>query len=120
MSKQRIVMAVSIAALMVALANQAEAGWGRYRVSTYYGTPTVPVVRETVVVRRPVIWTPAPVVVSPVPVTAYYAAPAVYFPAPRGAVRTTYFAPVPGTYYQAPAPTTYFYQGHTPGTIILP
>ena len=111
-----------------------EAGWGRYRVSTYYGTPSVPVVRETVVVRgayRPVLVAPAPLVVAPAPivvgpnvvgpapVTAYYSAPAVYVPRTRAAVRASYYAPVPATYYYAPAPT-YYYQGYAPGTVILP
>ena len=130
MSKQRIVMAICIAALVVALASQAEAGWGRYRVSTYYGTPSVPVVRETVVVRgayRPVVVAPAPVLVAPAPVaayygapvTTYYSAPAVYV-GPRGVARAAYYAPAPRTYYYAPAPATYYYQGYAPGTVILP
>ena len=130
MSKHRIVLAVSIAALVLAVANQAEAGWGRYRVTTYYGTPSVPVVRETAVIRgayRPVLVAPAPVVVAPAPVTAYYSppvttyysAPAVYV-GPRGVVRAAYYAPAPRTYYYAPAPATYYYQGYAPGTVILP
>ena len=130
MNKRRILMAVCTIALVAALASHAEAGWGRYRVSTYYGTPSVPVVRETVVVRgayRPVVVAPAPVVVAPAPVTAYYSAPVTaYYSAPapavyvgpRGVVRAAYYAP--RTYYYAPAPATYFYQGYAPGTVILP
>jgi hypothetical protein len=123
------VMTLGFATLVVALATQAEAGWGRYRVTTYYGTPSVPVVRETTVVRgayRPVLVAPAPVVVAaPVtayyspPVTTYYSAPAVYV-GPRGVVRAAYYAPAPRTYYYAPAPATYYYQGYAPGTVILP
>lgn len=114
-------MTVCTLALVVALAAQAEAGWGRYRVTTYYGNPSVPVVRETVVVRgahRPLLVAPAPILVGPAPITAYYGAPAIIAPAPRGAVRATYYAPAPAAYYYAPAP--YYYQGYLPGTVILP
>lgn len=123
MSTQRVLMTVCTLALVVALAAQAEAGWGRYRVTTYYGNPSVPVVRETVVVRgahRPLLVAPAPVLVSPAPITAYYGAPTIIAPAPRGAVRATYYAPAPAAYYYAPAPATYYYQGYLPGTVILP
>ena len=70
MSKYRIVTAVCTLALVAALTTQAEAGWGRYRVSTYYGVPGVPVV-QPVVVRsyRPVVVAPAPVFIAPAPVT---------------------------------------------------
>lgn len=130
MSKHRIVITACTFALVAALATQADAGWGRYRVSTYYGNASVPVVRETVVVRgyRPVVVAPAPVVVteapvtayysSPGPVTTYYSAPAVYV-GPRGNVRAAYYAPAPATYYYAPGPTTYYHRGY-PSTIILP
>jgi len=106
---------------------QAEAGWGRYRVTTYYGTPSVPVVEQPVVVSayRPVVVAAAPVVVAPAPVTAYYSAPVTtYYRAPvvsvgpRGVVRAAYYAPVPRAVYYAPA--TYYYQGYAPGTVILP
>jgi hypothetical protein len=122
MSTHRILMTVCSFALVAALAAQAEAGWGRYRVTTYYGNPSVPVVRETMVVRgyRPLVVAPAPVFVSPAPVTAYYGAPAVFAPVPRGAIRATYYAPAPAAYYYAPAPATYYYQGYAPGTVILP
>ena len=122
MNKHCIVMSVCTFALVATLAYQAEAGWGRYRVTTYYGTPSVPVVRETVVVRgayRPVVVAPAPVVVAPAPVTAYYSAPAVSV-GPRGVVRAAYYAPAPRAVYYAPAPATYYYQGYAPGTVILP
>ena len=112
---------------IAALTDSDEAGWGRYRVTTHYGTPSAPVIQETVMLRgafRPIVIASAPVVVSPAivapaPVTAYYAAPAVYVPAPRAAVRAAYYAPAPRTYYYAPAPTTYYYRGY-PGTVILP
>jgi hypothetical protein len=122
MNKHHVIMSVCTFALVAALSSQAEAGWGRYRVTTYYGTPSVPVVRETVVVRgayRPVVVAPAPVFVAPAPVTAYYNAPAVYV-GPRGAVRAAYYAPPPRALYYAPAPATYYYQGYAPGTVILP
>ena len=144
----RILTVLGALSFVAPLASQAEAGWGRYRVSTYYGTPSVPVVRETMVVRsfhRPVVVASAPAVVSSVPVTAYYGtpvtsyygapvtayysapvttyygAPAVYIPAPRRAVRATYYAPAPGAYFYAPAPAAYYYyHGYSPGTVILP
>jgi hypothetical protein len=122
MNKHHILMSICTFVLLSALSIQAEAGWGRYRVTTYYGTPSVPVVRETVVARgvyRPVVVAPAPVVVAPAPVTAYYSAPAVYV-GPRGVVRAAYYAPAPRTVYYAPAPATYYYQGYAPGTVILP
>ena len=129
MSKHSIVITACTLALVAALATQADAGWGRYRVSTYYGVASVPVVQPAVVVRsyRPVVVAPAPVVVAPAPVTAYYSAPApvtTYYNAPavyvgpRGNVRATYYAPAPATYYYAPA--TYYYQGYAPGAVILP
>jgi len=129
MSKHRIIITACTLALVAAVATQADAGWGRYRVSTYYGVPGVPVV-QPVVVRsyRPVVVAPAPVFVapapatayynSPAPVTAYYAPPAVYV-GPRGVVRAAYYAPAPATYYYAPAPATYYYRGY-PSTVILP
>lgn len=128
MSKHRIIITACTLALVAALATQADAGWGRYRVSTYYGNPSVPVVQETVVVRgyRPVVVAPAPLYVAPAPVTAYYGAPApvtTYYSAPavyvgpRGNVRAAYYAPAP--YYYAPAPATYYYRGY-PSTVILP
>lgn len=135
MSKHRTVMSVAIvaiaAALVAASASPAEAGWGRYRVSTYYGTASVPVVRETVVVRgayRPVLVAPAPVtayyaapvVVASAPVTAYYSAPGMNILSPRRAIRTTYYAPAPAVHYYAPAPATYYYDGYSSGTVILP
>lgn len=130
MNKHRMVMSICTFALVAALASQAEAGWGRYRVTTYYGTPSVPVVRETVVVHgayRPVVVAPAPIVVAPAPVTAYYSAPVTsYYSAPavyvgpRGAARAAYYAPAPRALYYAPAPATYYYQGYAPGTVILP
>lgn len=130
MNKHRIIMSVCTFALVAAFASQAEAGWGRYRVTTYYGTPSVPVVRETVVARgvyRPIIVAPAPIMVAPAPVTAYYSAPVTtYYGAPavsvgpRGVVRAAYYAPAPRTLYYAPAPATYYYQGYAPGTVILP
>ena len=132
----RAIVAAAIVAMVVFAAGSAEAGWGRYRVSTYYGTPSVPVVQETVVERgvyRPVLVAPAPLVVAPAvvaqpafsysgpaivsqgPVTAYYAPPAVYAPAPR-AVRATYFAPAP--VYVAPVPGVYYDRGFP--RVILP
>ena len=129
MNKHRIVMSVCTFTLVAAFALQAEAGWGRYRVTTYYGTPSVPVVEEAVVVRayRPVVVAAAPIVVAPAPVTAYYSAPVTtYYSAPavyvgpRGVVRAAYYAPAPRAVYYAPAPTTYYYQGYAPGTVILP
>lgn len=126
MNLHRIAIAVGTFVLLAALATHAEAGWGRYRVSTFYGTPSVPVVQETVVVRRPVVLAPAPVVVAPAPVTAYYSAPVTtyyggpgLYVGPRGVVRAAYYAPAPRVYY-APAPATYYYQGYAPGTVILP
>jgi hypothetical protein len=126
MTMHRIAIAVGTFVLMAALATHAEAGWGRYRVSTYYGTPSVPVVQETVVVSRPVIVAAAPVVVAPAPVTAYYSAPVTtyyggpsLYVGPRGVVRAAYYAPAPRTYYYAPAPATYYYRGY-PATVILP
>ncbi|MFN0019381.1 MAG: hypothetical protein ACKVP0_14040 [Pirellulaceae bacterium] len=140
MSKHSIVITACSLALVAALATQADAGWGRYRVSTYYGVPGVPVVQETVVVRgyRPVVMAPAPVVisqapvtayysspapvtsyhVSPAPVTTYYSAPAVYV-GPRGNVRAAYYAPAPATYYYGPTTATYYDRGF-PRTVILP
>ena len=129
MNKHRIVFSVCTFALVAALSYQAEAGWGRYRVTTYYGTPSVPVVEQPVVVSayRPVVVAPAPIVVAPAPVTAYYSAPVTtYYSAPavavgpRGFVRAAYYAPAPRAVYYAPAPTTYFYRGYAPGTVILP
>ena len=131
MSKHFIVLSVTIVALAAALASPVEAGWGRYRVSTYYGTASVPVVRETVVIRgayRPVLVAPAPVtayygapiVVAPAPVTAYYSAPGMNILSPRRAIRTTYYAPLPAVQYYAPAPATYYYGGYPSGTVILP
>ena len=134
MNKHRIVTSVCTVALVAAFALQAEAGWGRYRVTTYYGTPSVPVVEQAVVVSayRPVVVAAAPVVVAPAPVTAYYSAPVTtyysapvttYYSAPavyvgpRGVVRAAYYAPVPRAVYYAPAPVTYYY---APGTVILP
>jgi hypothetical protein len=123
--KNRILIALGTFVLTAALAAHAEAGWGRYRVTTFYGTPSVPVVQEAVVVSRPVVLVPAPVVVAPAPVTAYYSAPVTtyysapvttyyssrpYYVGPRGVVRAAYYAPPPRTYYYAPAP----------GTVILP
>src|SRR6187399_270312 len=95
MSKHRIVITACTLTLVAALATQADAGWGRYRVSTYYGVPGVPVV-EPAVVYRPVVVVPAPVVVSQAPVTAYYSSPA--------PVTSYYSSPAPvTTYYSAPA-----------------
>ena len=121
-TNHHIFMVFAALTFVAALTASAEAGWGRYRVMTHYGTPSAPVIRETVVVRgafRPVIIAPAPLVVAPAPVTAYYGAPAVYLPGPRAAARATYYAPAPATYYYAPAPATY-YQGYSAGTVILP
>src|SRR6478735_8661355 len=118
MNKHRIVMGVCTFALVTAFALQAEAGWGRYRVTTYYGTPSVPVVEQPVVVSayRPVVVGAAPVVVAPAPVTTYYSAPVTtyyrapvttYYSAPavavgpRGVVRAAYYAPVPRAVYYA-------------------
>ena len=135
MSKHRTILSVSLmalaAALVAAFASPAEAGWGRYRVSTYYGTASVPVVRETVVIRgayRPVLVVPSPVtayyaspvVVAPAPVTAYYSAPGMNILSPRRAIRTTYYAPAAAVQYYAPAPATYYYGGYPSGTVILP
>ena len=128
MSKPRFILGIGIAAMITAITVPVEAGWGRYRVTTYYGTPSVPVVRETVVVRsayRPVV-APAPIVVAPSPVTAYYAAPVTtyygspsLYVGPRGVVRAAYYAPAPGPYF-APAPATYYQGYYAPGTVILP
>jgi hypothetical protein len=107
MNKHRIVIAAGTFVLLAALATHAEAGWGRYRVSTFYGTPSVPVVQETVVVRgayRPVVVVPAPVTAYySAPVTTYYSGPSLYV-GPRGVVRAAYYAPAPRVYYYAPAP----------------
>ena len=116
---QILALACAIA-LISTLATPAEAGWGRYRITTYYSTPSVPAYygSETLVVPQPVIVTPAPVVVTHAPVVSYYAAPAVYVPAPvvQPVIRATYYAPAPRRVIYRPAPVTYFY----PGTVILP
>ena len=124
----RAIMILGALAIVTGLAARSEAGWGRYRVTTHYGTPSAPVIRETIVVRgafRPVVIAPAPVVmvpaiVAPAPVTVYYGAPAMYVPVPRAAVRAAYYAPAPRSYFYAPAPATYYYEGISPGTVILP
>ena len=124
MTKYRVVLTVCLAFLLALAATSVEAGWGRYRVTTYYAP--APVVRQTTVVRSayrplyaaPVVVAPAPVVISPAPVTAYYSSPSLYV-GPRGNVRAAYYAPV-RTYYSSPAPVTYFYQDLAPGTVILP
>ena len=133
MNMHRLVLSVASVALaaviVTASAIPAEAGWGRYRVSTYYGNASVPVVRDTVVVRAaylPVVVVPAPVtayysapvVVAPAPVTAYYSAPGMNILSPRRSIRTTYYAPA--VQYYAPAPATYYYNGYPSGTVILP
>jgi hypothetical protein len=117
------VLTLGALAIVFASAGSADAGWGRYRVTTHYGTPSAPVIRETVVVHgafRPLVVAPAPIVVSPAPITAYYAAPAVYVPAPRAAARAVYYAPAPRTFYYAPAPATYYHRGYPMNAVILP
>jgi hypothetical protein len=110
-------------AIDLASAGSADAGWGRYRVTTHYGTPSAPVIRETVVGHgafRPIVVAPAPIVISPAPITAYYAAPAVYIPSPRAAARAAYYAPAPRTYYYAPARATHYHRGYPSAVVILP
>jgi len=113
----RVVLTVCLASLLAIAATRAEAGWGRYRVATYYAPAPVVVSTYRPLYAAPVIVAPAPVVVSAAPVTAYYSSPS-YYVGPRGNVRAAYYAPV-RTYY-APAPVTYYYQGYAPGTVILP
>ena len=105
---------------LLTLTAQVQAGWGRYRITTYYGTPSVPAYygAETLVVRsvrRPVVVAPA--VVAPAPVVGVYSTPALYVPAlPVQPPVRAYYAPGPGTIIYGPAPATYYY----PGTVILP
>lgn len=97
-------------ALIGLFTSTAQAEWRRYRITTHYGTPSVPVVREPVVVRDVF----HPVVVSPAPVISYYSAPTVYFSPPATTARGTYYAPAPRTYFYSP-PATY-----NRGVVILP
>ncbi len=113
-------------ALVLALAGESQAEWGRYRAVTSYSFPSVPVYQPGVVVQstyRPVYVAPAyaapivspqiavtpPIIISQ-PQTAYYApAPVATYYAPPATVRQTvvarptYFPRARASYYFTPA-----------------
>jgi hypothetical protein len=87
-------------AVVLVLAGESRAEWGRYRAVTSYSFPSVPVYQPGVVVQstyRPVFVAPAyaaPVVSQPIAVT-----PPIIISQPQ----TAYYAPAPVTTYYAPA-----------------